>query len=269
MPKWAWSRCSGGGGGTPSIESMPIWTWFRCSASGEVVESRRASKACPAGRFCDVRRVGKLWRHAEHRKHAQLGIVSMFGGWEVEETRRTSKACPRGYGLDVWEVETCRTSKVCPRGYLFDVRRVGGCRARRTSKTCSRGHGLDVLKVERWWRHAEHRKNAHLGIFSMFSGRKCCGDTSSNESMLRWHVFVVRRVETYWRTDDPPSRFSSEGGGSGVVEVPLRLAFRAREGIGVVRSPPRFERGRGMCRGSSWKGTPPPPSRVSSEGRGE
>jgi len=47
----------------------------------------------------------------------------------------------------------------------------------------------------------------------------------------------------------PPSRVSSEGGGSGgasTEEYPLHLAFRAREGVEVVdASGLRFEQGRG------------------------
>ena len=103
-----------------SIENVPKWAQFRCSgrltdaehrnhahlgsypmlAGEEVVDRHQASKTCPNGHgfdvrdgrqrpsietcpdghFFDARRVGRWWTDAEHRKRAQMGMVSMLGG---------------------------------------------------------------------------------------------------------------------------------------------------------------------------------------------
>ena len=127
---------------------------------------------------------------------------------------------------------------------------------------------VDTHRVRRCWRHTKHRKACPSG-----------------------HDFGVREVGRQWthaehRKHAQMACFCCLAGGNVVgTDVPLRLTFRAREGIGGSWKSPsvsRFERGRGMGifgrrqplhlafqakegDGHSWKETAPP-SRFLSEG---
>ena len=50
--------------------------------------STREKHALPDVHSFDVWAVGSCWRHIEHRKHACLGMVLMFGRWEAGKARR-------------------------------------------------------------------------------------------------------------------------------------------------------------------------------------
>jgi len=47
-------------------------------AVGMLWSTRRTSKTCPCGHGLDVREIGRWWTPTEHRKHAHLGMLSIF-----------------------------------------------------------------------------------------------------------------------------------------------------------------------------------------------
>jgi len=154
---------SGGTRDTPSIESMPTWAFFRCLAGGNAVGTRRTSKTRLCGHGLDVREVRRCRRRAEHRKQAHLGIFSMFGRWGC------CGDAPNIKNMPMWAWSRCSGDREV----------------------------VDTHRVRRCWRHTKHRKHAHLGMTSVFGRWGGGGHTPNIENMLRWHVFVVWRVETW------------------------------------------------------------------------
>jgi len=79
----------GGGGDTLNIKNMRIWAWLWCLAGKNVVDTQTL-KLCPDGHNFDVQRVRRWCIHAEHWKHAQVGMISMF---RMVDRLRTLKPC--------------------------------------------------------------------------------------------------------------------------------------------------------------------------------
>jgi len=217
-------------------KTCPDGQFFDVSA-GDVVDRRQASKPCPSGHFFDVWRMGR-------------------GGQtqSIENVPRWARFRCSGW------LTNAEHLKQCPSRHGFDVRGVGRWWTYRASKTCPDGHGFDVWDGGHWqstenvpiwaffrcsageegWTHTEHRKNAQMGVVSMFG---------------KWW----RRMGVGGGQTAPLRRVSNEGGGTGWLEGMTPPPSRVSSEGGVwgwleANDPPsvsRFEQARGIRGG--WK----------------
>jgi len=156
-----------------NIETMPIWARFRCLVSVH------------------------HFLTCEHRKIAQMGMVSMLG---VCQLSRTSKLCPFGHVFDAWHLSTTSPPVEHRKSAQMGTFSILGiypppphppsiCPPSRTSKLYPFGHIFNARYLSTTTPPAEHRKNAQMSTFSMLSARPLHPHPPNIKEMPRWARF--------------------------------------------------------------------------------